>query len=184
MKEFSDGWYVGEWAWPDRCHNKLSAGRFWILVQPKYVRTIIFFENCRTSYFDPLDVTETDEYEANWGILDQQEALKWVNNFIHMFNGDSNRVTLSGCSAGLVFECVHFIRATLAQCHAVGNNLWRMICNLKTRSRRTICPNSFCCGEQLALLLSSYSLFCTVWNSIFRVSQKFQFSHFFRMVWI
>ena len=49
-----------------------------------------------------LDVTEIDDHESNWGILDQQEALKWVNNFIHMFNGDSNRITLSGCSAGSI----------------------------------------------------------------------------------
>ena len=48
------------------------------------------------------DTTEIDDHEANWGILDQQEALKWVNNFIHVFNGDSNRITLSGCSAGSI----------------------------------------------------------------------------------
>ena len=53
-------------------------------------------------------MTEIDEHEANWGILDQQEALKWVNNFIHMFNGDSNRITLSGCSAGLDFQSLCF----------------------------------------------------------------------------
>ena len=51
---------------------------------------------------DILDATEIDDHESNWGILDQQEALKWVNNFIHMFNGDSSRITLSGCSAGSI----------------------------------------------------------------------------------
>ena len=134
-------------------------------------------------------MTETDEYEANWGILDQQEALKWVNNFIHMFNGDSNRITLSGCSAGLVFVCVHFRATQHATCpkflavrHYTTDDILDILSNLKTRSRWTICSNSFCCGEQLALLPSSYSLFCTLWNSIFRVNQKFQFGHFLLMV--
>ena len=71
-----------------------------------------------------------DEHESNWGLLDQRLALKWVrqhwkvymtrkshsqvNNFIESFNGDTDRVTLSGCSAG----------GQSALAHAVSEDSW------------------------------------------------------------
>ncbi|KAF4626147.1 hypothetical protein G7Y89_g12014 [Cudoniella acicularis] len=36
----------------------------------------------------------------NAGILDQNFALHWVQNYIHLFGGDPNQVTISGDSAG------------------------------------------------------------------------------------
>ncbi|CBY07427.1 unnamed protein product [Oikopleura dioica] len=37
---------------------------------------------------------------ANFGLLDQREAMKWVQNFGAEFGGDINQITVSGCSAG------------------------------------------------------------------------------------
>jgi hypothetical protein len=37
---------------------------------------------------------------VNAGILDQQFALQWVQEYIGLFGGDSNQVTISGESAG------------------------------------------------------------------------------------
>ncbi|KAM8860457.1 pyrethroid hydrolase Ces2e-like [Synchiropus picturatus] len=42
-----------------------------------------------------------DEHMAgNWGMLDQVQALKWVQEHIHKFGGASNSVTIFGESAG------------------------------------------------------------------------------------
>ncbi|XP_053742789.1 cocaine esterase-like [Synchiropus splendidus] len=42
-----------------------------------------------------------DEHMAgNWGMLDQVQALKWVQEHIHNFGGASNSVTIFGASAG------------------------------------------------------------------------------------
>lgn len=57
--------------------------------------------NYRLGAFGWLSGPEIDgDGDANAGLLDQNMALEWVQEHIHKFGGDKNRVTVMGESAG------------------------------------------------------------------------------------
>jgi len=53
--------------------------------------------------------TEDEVLPGNLGMKDQVEALKWVQRNIRAFNGDPDKVTLSGFSAGGASVQLHYL---------------------------------------------------------------------------
>lgn len=52
-------------------------------------------------------IEEGEETVGNYGIMDQQLAMQWVQENIKYFNGDPSRVQLFGQSAGAISIMIH-----------------------------------------------------------------------------
>ncbi|XP_017778621.1 PREDICTED: esterase FE4-like, partial [Nicrophorus vespilloides] len=64
--------------------------------------------NYRMGVFGFLS-TQDAEMPGNYGLKDQVEVLRWVNNNIHHFGGDPNNVTIFGDSAGAASVGYHLL---------------------------------------------------------------------------
>ncbi|MGP3950029.1 carboxylesterase/lipase family protein [Streptomyces sp. 7N604] len=59
-----------------------------------------------------LSAESTDAASGDYGLMDQQAALRWVRQHIGAFGGDRQRVTLGGQSAGSADTCLHIASPT------------------------------------------------------------------------
>jgi len=58
---------------------------------------------------DALSAEQSDGTTGNYGLQDQRFALRWIKENADAFGGDSERITLSGQSAGAVSVCAHMV---------------------------------------------------------------------------
>jgi len=51
----------------------------------------------------------SESMQGNYGIMDQRLALQWVNDNIHSFGGNKNKITIGGQSAGAMSVATHLV---------------------------------------------------------------------------
>ena len=59
-----------------------------------------------------LSHESAEHASGDYGLMDQQAALRWVRRNIGAFGGDRNRVTIAGQSAGSIGTCLHITSPT------------------------------------------------------------------------
>ena len=94
-KEWPVMFFIHGGMWTHGCGNSQFYGPQYLLDENVVLVTI----NYRLGIFGFIS-TEDDVAPGNYGLLDQNLALKWVRNHISSFGGDPSAVTIFGESAG------------------------------------------------------------------------------------
>lgn len=85
-----------------------QTGEYWIAQSPTQIVVLAqyrlgVFGWMSSSFLD----AEQGSTSGNYGLLDQQGAMRWMHTNIATFGGDANRITIGGQSAGSMSVCYH-----------------------------------------------------------------------------
>lgn len=88
-----------------------AASDYDLSVLAKKARAVIVSTNYRLGVFGffALPGVRADNANINFGLQDQQAALRWVQSNVAAFGGDARRVTIFGESAGGTSMCLHLV---------------------------------------------------------------------------
>ncbi|MEU4483212.1 carboxylesterase family protein [Micromonospora sp. NPDC023966] len=78
-----------------------------LAVQGNVVVVTVNYRLGALGFLDHPALAASDPAAGNYGIADQQAALRWVRNNIGQFGGDAHNITLFGQSAGAYSVCTH-----------------------------------------------------------------------------
>ncbi|MEX1197979.1 MAG: carboxylesterase family protein [Pseudohongiellaceae bacterium] len=132
------------------------------LAQKDVVLVTINYRLGVLGYFaHPELVAESEHYSAgNYGILDQIEALRWVQENIESFGGDPDNVTIFGESAGA--WSVHFLTASpLSEGlfhKAIAQSGARLDKRVELDRQTSAGPSASSAGRELAAMVGADSL--------------------------
>lgn len=103
---------IGSAAWPQYDPSKMAAvandqGRPTIIIAVNY--RVGIFGNIASQDLLEDNKSHGQEGVGNYGLRDQQTALKWVQKNIKGFGGDPSKVTLFGESAGSASVNAHMV---------------------------------------------------------------------------
>jgi para-nitrobenzyl esterase len=88
-----------------------AASDYDVSILAKKTHTVIVSTNYRLGVFGffALPGVRAETSNLNFGLQDQQAALRWVKANIAPFGGDASRVTIFGESAGGTAMCLHMV---------------------------------------------------------------------------
>lgn len=88
-----------------------AASDYDLSVLARKANAVIVSTNYRLGVFGffALPGVRAENSNINFGLQDQQAALRWVKSNITRFNGDAHRVTIFGESAGGTSMCLHLV---------------------------------------------------------------------------
>jgi carboxylesterase type B len=106
------GFMIGSASWPQYDPSKMTAlanesGKPTIIISVNY--RVGIFGNCASKDLLEYNQSIGQEGVGNYGLRDQQTALKWIQKNIKGFKGDPSKVLLFGESAGSVSVNAHMI---------------------------------------------------------------------------
>lgn len=81
----------------------------WVNQSPNLIVVSVYYRLSSFGFLSHPAFSSTSVGDHNTGILDQREALRWVQENIHSFGGDKNKVTIYGQSAGGASIHLHLV---------------------------------------------------------------------------